>query len=375
MAPRYQRARWPGVLAASLALHALLLWAWSREGLPAPATRPPPLQWVDVEPLTEAPAPPPAATPAPAPATPAVPRKKKKPEEAAQAAAAAAAGSDAPTLGGGSTIGTAPQGGLALPGRPNLTPGLGVVLGMPPAADAEGPHGTTVRNGPGEAPDPVAAREYAAENAGRALTATLSEELGRAAIAVGTVPGHFRRAEDSMRALAGRGKVEVTPRTAGESAREVAGMLMTGGISPEAARAVTDTPLGYSIANQNVTGPTVDDQRFRESAMALMGATEELKKRVAEPRLKAILEVITDPYGTVANATVLQRSGDRKFDESVLHLSRKAFRALPDSDEKALGSSWWKSTWQFTWAPPPFPGLQADVRVKLLEAHRIPPAQ
>ena len=365
------------MLLASLALHVLLLWGWSREER---ATRhaQAPLQWVDVEPVTEParaapPAPPAVATPVTPP--PAAPKKKKKPGEAeATAAAAPAPGSDAPTQASG-TIGTSPNGDLPLARRPNLTPGLGVVLGMPPAADAEAPRGTTLRNGPGEEPDPVAAREYAADTAARNLTAALSEELGKAALAVGTVPGHFRRAEDSMRAIAKKGKVEVTEKTAGEGAREVAQMLLTGGISPEAARAVTDTPLGYSIANQNVSGPTVDDQRFRESAMALMGATEELKKRVTEPRLKAILELITDPYGTVANATVLQKSGDRKFDESVLHLSRKAFRALPDNDEKALGASWWKTVWQFTWAPPPFPGTPADVRVKLLDAHRIPAAQ
>jgi outer membrane biosynthesis protein TonB len=365
------------VLLASLALHALLLWGWSRE---EPAPRPPPLarlQWVDVEPVAEAPqvAPaPPAAASTPVVPPPSAPRKKKKPGEVEAAASAPAAGSDAPTQASG-TIGTSEAGDLPVARRPNLNPGLGVVLGMPPAADAEGPRGTTVRNGPGEEPDPVAAREYAADTAARNLNAALSEELGKAAIAVGTVPGHFRRAEDSMRAIAKKGKVEVTEKTSGEGAREVAQMLLTGGISPEAARAVTDTPLGYSIANQNVSGPTVDDQRFRESAMALMGATEELKKRVTEPRLKAILELVTDPYGTVANAVVLQKSGDRKFDESVLHLSRKAFRALPDNDEKALGASWWKTVWQFTWAPPPFPGTPADVRVKLLDAHRIPPAQ
>jgi hypothetical protein len=46
--------------------------------------------------------------------------------------------------------------------------------------------------------------------------------------------------------------------------------------------------------------------------------------------------------------------------------SPAVFRVLPDDDEKALGTDWWSTKWQFTWEPP-------DVRVRLLDAHRLPP--
>jgi hypothetical protein len=352
-----------------MALHALLLW-WARGAPQAPGGAPRArLQWVEVE------APPaPAATP---PAAAAPPARKGPARQASPTASAAAPASDAPARAGPAEAvfeGLGPKGDLPLARQLQLTPGAGAVLGMAPAADAEGPHGTTVRNGPGEAPDPVVAKEVEGERLSRTLNGQILDELGRAAVAVGTVPGHFRSAESAMRELFRKAPVEVTAPTSGDTVREVANLLMPGGISAEAARRVTDSPLGYSIATQSVASPTIDDSRFREGAMTLLGATEELKKRVQEPRLKAILELVTDPYGTVANAIVVQRSGDTKFDESVLHLSRKAFRRLPDNDEKALGSSWWKTKWQFTWAPPPFPGLQADVRVTLLDAHRIPPS-
>jgi hypothetical protein len=287
-------------------------------------------------------------------------------------------GTDAPTQAAGAEAtfeGLGPRGDLPLARPLKLTPGLGTVLGLAPAADAEPSHGSTVRNGPGEEADPVVAKEVEGERLSRSLGASLLEDVGRSAVAVGTVPGHFRHAENALRSLFQRSKVDVTPNTVGDTVREVASVLGGGGISAQAARAVTDTPLGYSIANGSMPLANVEDSRFREGAMALMAATEEIKRRVQEPRLKTTLELVTDPHGTVANAVVLERSGDQRFDESVLHLSRKAFRGLPESDEKALGSSWWKTRWLFTWAPPPFPGLQADVKVRLLDAHRIPPAQ
>jgi tryptophanyl-tRNA synthetase len=66
-------------------------------------------------------------------------------------------------------------------------------------------------------------------------------------------------------------------------------------------------------------------------------------------------------FEALAEATVIEKSGDTEFDEFVLHLSRKVVREQGDTSEtggapSALG---WSSVWQFTWEPP-------QVKVKFL---------
>lgn len=224
-----------------------------------------------------------------------------------------------------------------------------------------------MQNGPGEVVDQAIAREVEGERLTRRLNADLLADVGAAAIGAGTVPGHFRRAESSLRALFASAEVDRTPLTAKQLAEDVAKTLFASGVSDSAARKVSDSPLGQSVRSQTVSVPNTDDNRFREQGLQLMAGIEALKERARAARLKTVLQLTTDPTGAVADVTVLEHSGDPRFDESVLHLSRKVFRRLPEDDEKALGANWWQTKWQFTWEPP-------DVRVRLLDAHRIPPA-
>lgn len=248
-----------------------------------------------------------------------------------------------------------------------LKPGLGGVFSMRPAADAEPSHGTTVQNGPGEVIDESVAREVEGEVLTRKLNVDLQREVGAAAVANGSIPGHFLGVQRSLRDSLARTQVDLTPTPPADMAREVARMLLTSpGVSADAARRVTDTPMGRAIVGQTVVSPNAEDQRFREQAMQMMGAVEALKEKASAPRLRTVLEMTCDPTGALAEVTVVEKSGDPRFDESVLHLSRKVFRSLPESDDKALGSSWWRSRWQFTWEPP-------SVKVKLVDAHRVTP--
>jgi hypothetical protein len=247
-----------------------------------------------------------------------------------------------------------------------LTPRLSAIIGLE-GGPAEPVRGSTVRNGPGEFIDEAIAKEVEGERLTRKLNAELLVDVGAAAVGAGTVPGHFRRAESSMRAMLSGVKVDRTPLSAKQLAEDVAKTMFTGGISDSAARKVADSPLGQSVRNQGVSVPNTDDNRFREQGLQLMAGVEALKERISAARLKTVLQLTTDATGAVAEVTVLERSGDPRFDESVLHLSRKVFRHLPEDDERALGTHWWQTKWQFTWEPP-------DVRVRLLDAHRIPPA-
>ena len=92
-----------------------------------------------------------------------------------------------------------------------------------------------------------------------------------------------------------------------------------------------------------------------------MAFTAVLKDSASRPRLKTVLMLRQDGDGALAEAKVIEQSGDKEFDEFVLHLSRKVVREQGDTSEtggapSALG---WSSVWQFTWEPP-------EVKIKLL---------
>ena len=106
-----------------------------------------------------------------------------------------------------------------------------------------------------------------------------------------------------------------------------------------------------------------------QAGLQSMAFTQVIKDSASRPRLKTVLMLRQDGDGALAEATVIERSGDTEFDEFVLHLSRKVVRDQGDTSEKggapsALG---WSSVWQFTWEPP-------EVKVKLLRVLKPPKA-
>ena len=267
-----------------------------------------------------------------------------------------------PSSGASPSVGE--RGDLPLAARPSLTPSAGFIYQLGPAGDGEPSRGSTVRNGPGEAPDQRSLDEYTGEVLTRRLNDDLQQEVGLAAVGVGNVPTHFKRYESAMRKALPKSKIDRTPMSGGDIARDVAGVLFNNGPSAEAARKVTDSPLGRSVQNQAAIVPNAEDQRFRESALQLMSQSENIRERISKARLRTVLEVTTDANGALADVSIIERSGDPKFDESVLHFSRKVARTIPDSDDKLLGTSMWRTRWQFTWEPP-------EVRVRLLNAWRV----
>ena len=85
-------------------------------------------------------------------------------------------------------------------------------------------------------------------------------------------------------------------------------------------------------------------------------------------RLKTVLEIRQTASGALAETVVLEHSGDAKFDEWVIHQTRKLISDLgetedgdtPWHDESSKG---FRSVWQFTWEPP-------KVKVKLIRVMR-----
>ena len=358
---RREQQRFLTLIGVSLLLHALMLWLFVHyEPVNPPQKKAIELElaWVETKP---APEPEPEQPPAPKQ----VPLKTKTPKKqnATESQPTATAHPEAnAVIETGPAVGT--RGDMPLSTRPNLTPGMGFVMKLAPASDGEVSRGSTVRNGPGEAPDQKSLNEYTGEVLTRRLNSDLQQEVGLAAVGVGNVPTHFKNYESAMRKALKKSDIDRTPMSGGDIARDVAGILFNNGPSAEAANRVADSPLGRSVQGQNVMTPNVEDQRFRESSMQMMAQAENLKERITRARLRTVLEVTTDASGALADVSIIERSGDARFDESVLHFSRKVARTLPDSDDKLLGTSMWRTRWQFTWEPP-------EVRVRLLNAWRV----
>ena len=102
--------------------------------------------------------------------------------------------------------------------------------------------------------------------------------------------------------------------------------------------------------------------------MQQLASMQVMMNTAQRPRLKTVLEVRQTATGVLAETVVLQKSGDAKFDEFVIHQTRKLISELgetedgdtPWHDETSKG---FRSIWQFTWEPP-------KVKAKLIRVLR-----
>lgn len=379
-------------LLASLVLHALLLlWLGLSLRHPAPSrARPAPIEVTLWEPRPAPPAIPearpqaPAARPAEPAAAPAAPQAAAAPrrperapsaEPAAEPSSSVASAAAVPGAGAGGSApgegGDSPRGTLLLPRVGTLFPGLGQGGSAPTV-------GHTLTNGPGEAPDPEAVAAYTAETMKRKLDQDLAQGAANAQRRSGLLAPYFNRLQSSVDgALQGAG-VKLRQRSAGEAFREeVVGTWQplaeaygkTGSpvTSPQADRTL-NTGLGRSVERGD---PALGDVGFaRESAktMQQFAAMEAFVDQALRARLRTVLELRQDATGAVAEAVVLERSGDNEFDEFVLHEARKAVRDQGEvQDGGAPYEEGWRTIWQFTWEPP-------RVRARLLRVLRGMPA-
>ncbi|MDP1921195.1 MAG: hypothetical protein Q8L14_33450 [Myxococcales bacterium] len=371
MSSRRPRAsRSVGAIVLSLAVHALAGLAMYLT--PSPPPRPPAaaaLTWVDVAPAVEEVTPPaPAVTPEPVrPETPAT--KKKKVSAAVQPPTAPSTPS---TTSGGTDSPLAERGegpAVTAPGkRPSLTPGAGFVMNMPEARDAEDTRGTTLHNEVMDQPDQQAVAEYDAERAGRKLSLDLATDVARAQQGAGRLPGFFTSAAKSLQDAAEKTDVKVSKDSMRQQSLNALGSVLDPTRtrpSDEAIRRVAETA---SVQNARIGNPALpgDQQAFNQAVAQGFSRFESIKENLSATQLRTVVSLTTDARGVLAEASITERSGDLTFDESALHLSRKVMRTLPDSDDKALGTSWWKSRWVFTWEPP-------RMKVRFLDATPMPP--
>ncbi len=368
-----RRLHW--ALLTSLVLHAVLVtWVVLRP-------KPPPvpvkseaieLEWVRVEPLPlPAPVPDPARV-APEVVAPAVRKAKAASTKAAVEASAAAPATPEPVASAPSV----PMGEQADSPRQKsafLVPRVGTVMpGLGRDPDDSEAQGHTVRNGPGEEPDAVAVREYTAERAAKKINDQIGDMLGAAARRGGLVEPYFTKLQaDLTQGFVGK-DVKLSKRSTGQMLREEVLDTYTGPAerfaktgnpleNDEQAREFSESGMGRMLQRGGPSGGDVNTQRLAEAGLQSMAFSKILKDSASRARLKTVLMLRQDGDGALAEATVIEKSGDTEFDEFVLHLSRKVVREQGDTSEvggapSALG---WSSVWQFTWEPP-------EVKVKFL---------
>ncbi len=366
-----RRLHW--ALAASVLLHALLI-AWMVLSPPEKGGAPKGARPIEVELVMETPVAPAPAVVA-APVAPEVPQKKQASKQAEKAqrptAAPVAAAAAEPQTGAAPTVGE--QADAPRQTSTFLVPRVGTVMpGLGNGSDESEAAGHTVRNGPGEEPDAVAVREYTAERASKRLNDQLGDMLAKAQRDNGLVNPYFTHLQaDLVEGFKGV-DVKLTKRSTGAMLREEVVETYTGPAerfaktgSPlandEQARQFSDSSFGRTLDRGGIPGGDVHDQAMLQAGLQSMAFTQVIKDSAARPRLKTVLMLRQDGDGALAEATVIEHSGDSEFDEFVLHLSRKVVRNQGDTSENggapsALG---WSSVWQFTWEPP-------EVKVKLL---------
>jgi hypothetical protein len=358
-----EKRTWPWILALSLALHAVILWSVRTPRLTTTDERTA-IEMTFVEEQVKAPdlaileVAPPAAS------------KDKNPKKQITKAIAAvkAVGSvdnrqststpqsDSPVASGTE----ASKGGVFLLPSENFGRGL-----TGPASPADEPRGQTIRNTPDEVPNADYA-QFQADKAGKKINAQLQDLVGLANRNNGNGgPRHFQDLEIQIRAMLKTEKIATKPLTTAAQVGDVLETVFASGkISDNGAKAITDSALGRAVQNQIGTGSSLDDQRAREAGLQSMSAFGSLAERISRVRLRTVVETTSDAMGVLADARVVEKSGDDVFDEAVLHLSQKAARRMKDTDDKGLGTDWWLSRWQYTLEPP-------SVKVKLLLTRKI----
>lgn len=352
-----------GMVVVSIALHVVVLVAVRGRPPPVSAPAAPSAGWVEITTVTGPVEP---ARVEPKPVTPVQEKRRVATGRVTEAKAtkptAEANGalvSDAPVVTGG----TGPAAPTTNGTKPNLTPGLGLVMRLGEAADAEDTRGTTLRNDPRDQPDEQAVAEYRAETANRQLQLDLAADVARVQQASGNLPRFFSNFRRALEEASDGAKVKVEPASERKQVLDALGVIVDptrSKPSDEAIKRVTDTAF---VQNQRIGNPALpgDQQQFNQAVAQMFTATERIKEQLQGAQLRTVIALTTDPRGFLAEASIEERSGDRTFDESALHLSRKVARDLPDTDDKALGSTWWRSRWVFTWEPP-------RMRVRFLEA-------
>ncbi len=379
---RAARRRSIWALGLSLVLHALLVLVLVfREPPPAPPA--PPSRAIEVQ-ITEL-LPPPPEVPAPKPEVAPAPTEKQRPPPATSqrpVAPAPAAGepSKAPAAAAASAGSSAPDSPKAL----TLVPGSDFVVNKSGGGlEPEGPRGHTIVNSPEEQPDPVAMREYTQEKLGRRTGAMVNGMVADTQARNGLVDPYFMGARSALESALSAGNVPL-PKDKNIAREGIKGFLQNqerfGKTGNPFAQGEEPKWKDYSLARNETQGMAMQGRDpawagMMRQAEQSMAAQEATMRATDHAIVEAILELVQEPGGGIADAHIVKSSGYRNFDEYVLHRARKVFLALEDPPETGHGisSAGWRSLWRFSYWPLSISEQRGQrVRVELLRVEKGP---
>lgn len=263
-------------------------------------------------------------------------------------------------------------------GGASLQPRISTVLPGIGNGEGDDAEGRTVVNGPGEDGDPEAIAEYTREQVGRKAQNLVDGVMGDVARNSGTLPPYFSKVQSGM--MDGFGKLlpDLSEKTKQQKAHEALDPWLvpaetygkTGSpfANPDDEREVKETGLGR-IADQGGFNHSDPAEAGRmNQTMQQLGSMQAMVNAAKRTRLKTVLEVRQTSSGALAETVVLEKSGDAKFDEWVIHQTRKLISELGETDDGDTpwhdeSSKGFRSVWQFTWEPP-------KVKVKLIRVMR-----
>ncbi|MBL8955946.1 MAG: energy transducer TonB [Myxococcaceae bacterium] len=367
-----------GALALSLVLHAAVaLFLFFQESPKPPAARP--SGAIEVQ-ITELLPPPPAAQPEPQkPVMPPAPVKKKAtsaaPAPVAVAPGAPSAEPAAPAAPSGARAPDSPKSITLVPGSDFVVKQGGGGL------EPEAPRGHTVVNSPQERPDPVAMREYTEEKLGRRTGAMVGSMVADVQAKNGLVDPYFTGARRALEGDLSAGNVPL-PKDKNLAREGVKGYLKSqenfGKTGNPFAPGTEPKWDDHSLARNQTQGMAMQNRDAEWGAMMRqteqsMAASEATMRATDHAILEAVLELVQEPGGGIADAHIVKSSGYPGFDEYVLHRARKVFLTLDDPPETGHGitSAGWRTLWKFSYWPVSISERRGQrVRVELLRVEK-----
>lgn len=263
-------------------------------------------------------------------------------------------------------------------GTASLQPRISTVLPGIGNGEGDDAQGHTVVNGPGEDGDPDVIAEYTREKVGRKAQNMVDGLMGDAARNSGTLPPYFSKVQSGMMDGFGSLFPDLSEKSKQEKAHEAldpwllpaANYGKTGSpfANPDEEREVTETGLGRRADQGGFNhGDPAEAGRMNQT-MQQLGSMQAMVNTSKRARLKTVLEIRQTSSGALAETVVLEKSGDAKFDEWVIHQTRRLISDLGETEDGDTpwhdeSSNGFRSVWQFTWEPP-------KVKVKLIRVMR-----
>jgi hypothetical protein len=248
--------------------------------------------------------------------------------------------------------------------------------------EREPSRGHTVVNSEQERPDPVALRDYTQEKLSRRMGALVEGMVAGVQTRTGLVEPYFSRARAQLEKDLSSGNVPLPKGAAVQQILKGVGQLQeqfgkTG--SPFGSGQEPNTS-NLAIARSETNGMALQLHDAESGASTRQLGQSMISNAASASVLdhawvEAIIELVQEAGGGIADAHVVKSSGSKDFDEYVLHRARKVFLRLeePPISGQGISADGWRTFWKFSYFPLSIVEQRGQrVRVELLRIEKGP---